>query len=756
METPTILYLNNRYVNSLEELKDYFGSKLNEAQKGELIAAFRDKVLCDWLNEGGEVEKYIAGDMLPILDKHLGNGEVLKKIAELFDVPNPLIADYKFVDHAEYWGCDILGSDDEQTQHSTAPNDGVIHIKKGVTKCRIVFKFKILAPENDYLSLRLEISPKIENVMSWEMAKLDLVGKKNEIKTIELDIDVEKLCKDCKLTLSHDNTVVGRVTIDNHENTDIVVEATEETIPEGFQKADLVARVHTEKGYGFYNSHGRLVLKPELQLLKNDMYPDNGEFEFGFYSREVSGKMDLFYIHTGGYQHLGDGFVDAIPLNENYLAVSKDDTPYYGIIDKKGKTHLPANKYGEIRGVSKDGFMVCEVEKNCFKLVDVKGDIVNVGQEGVEEYIVNPKTETIYCYDDEGRVFCKKHDHMDYFTTTSFDYDVYVYDEKLVLRPNRKKSENKTFIYDEKGRVDAIHGRAKWQNSFIWRFDEGWISLHECNYVGNLYRWDGDPLVAKNIWVLVENSDNEICFYSIQNHFGDFGFTCEDVRMVNNCDTTNLFSVGMKDGTFYLVTEDSNGKLNPIELKSVNNNDTKLEDVVSYNKYICIHFTDSKTPKTLIVDNKGIEVLYDGFGNYEGICGPFEDCYYYLKNGDLYRKLANEVEGKRLSYDLHAKKLLPIGETGHFIICTSEQYYIIDESGKKLGVSFSGFNTPINDNGAEDIIMDYIYNSQYLPIKNKEGKCGLIDTNGKVIVPCEYDEVEDLNSIFKREGIVVF
>ena len=115
-------------------------------------------------------------------------------------------------------------------------------------------------------------------------------------------------------------------------------------------------------------------------------------------------------------------------------------------------------------------------------------------------------------------------------------------------------------------------------------------------------------------------------------------------------------------------------------------------------------------------------------------------------------------EGKKLTWKMQAEKLLPLGSTGHFLVTIAGEYQIIERDGTKLGKSFSDFNlsSEYQDEDMVLLLMDFVLHSHYLPVKNAEGKCGLIDTNGKVIVPCEYDEVEDLNSIFKQQGIGVF
>ena len=99
-------------------------------------------------------------------------------------------------------------------------------------------------------------------------------------------------------------------------------------------KTKLVARVKAGTGYGFYDALGEMVLPAEYQWLKNDMYPNNGEFDFDFYLRKEGETNYLYYIDADGAVDLGQ-VKDAIPLSENLVAVCRRGA-FYGIIDKKG------------------------------------------------------------------------------------------------------------------------------------------------------------------------------------------------------------------------------------------------------------------------------------------------------------------------------------------------------------------------------------------------------------------------------------
>lgn len=871
METPTILYLNNRYVNSLNGLKAYIGSALSETQKQELVAAFRDKVIYHWLKEGGDAEIIVADKMQPSLDQHLGNGEILSKIAEFLGVENASIADYKFVDYAEYLGCyplvrsrqtdaangrvrdtnnpkrgggSVGATDLKEVKARTGQikpklaeiaegmssvitdatlvakeavtktlidngkifqdlilHGGTIRLKKGQKTSKIIFVFRILSPENDYLSLRFSLNPKVENVIVNDNLKLDLGGKKNSLRAVTLEIDGEKLPKESALTIIHGNDIIGRVNLDNHENTDKVIEATEEQEPEseGYQKANIVARVRKQEGYWFYGSNAQLALKVDLKLLKNSMYPD---LEFGFYYHEIQGKdknkVRLYYVGENGCQELGI-FSDATPLNEDLVAVRKNkDSIFFGIIDKTGKTILEDNKVGKIFGISKDGCLVCEVRPGTQGLANLKGEKLRKDKE-FNHYFVNPFSDSICSYDQDAygslaRVYfsSSESDSFDQTKNISF-YDwktivsIYYFNSRLFIigigGDNGREtvysgwfnglpsgfcyvyettcSENDLQIWLNKPlfplfKVSSkIYVSEQADDKYVmvagYRFSSNSIRYREIKPVFVSEKW---MLEHDGSWKLYENRVDGFIRVSDFNYTGDmFAVYCCSQGFVH-FETNKIELIFIKDD------------LRPEKKEIINYNGIKkIETVVSYGNYIAIRYLyqadggNEETHCSLIITREGETVFLDEWNEFSYICGPFKNKYYYLNHGDLYcmdedKKNKNKLTGLNAD-NLNASELCPLGTTGHFVVKNDKVYQIIDNKGNPLGKPFYEFNVAVT-NCEKDAVMDYIYNSQYLPIKNEEGKCGLIDTNGNIIVPCEYDEVEDLNSVFKKKGIVVF
>ena len=865
METPTILYLNNRYVNSLKGLKAYIGSALSETQKQELVAAFRDKVIYHWLKEGGDAEKIIADKMQLSLDQHLGNGEILSKIAELLGVENASIADYKFLDYVEYLGCyplvrlrqmdaangrasdtntpkqdddSVVGTDLKTVKAKMGqlkpklaefaeemssvikdatlvakgvvtktlidkgkiPQDlilhgGTIRLKKGQKTSNVVFVFKIISPENDYLSLRFSLNPNIENLIVNDNLKLDLGGKKNSLRTVTLEIDGEKLPKESALAIYHGNDIIGRVNFDNHENTDKVIEATEEPVLEGYQKANIVARVRKQEGYWFYGSNAQLALKVDLKLLKNSMYPD---LEFGFYYHEIQGKdknkVRLYYVGENGCQELGI-FSDATPLNEDLVAVRKNkDSIFFGIIDKTGKTILEDNKVGKIYGINKDGCLVCEVRPGTQGLANLKGEKVRKDKE-FNHYFVNPFSDSICSYDQDAygslaRVYFSSSESDSFDSTKNISFSdwktivsIYYFNSRLFIIGVDNGGETvysgwfnglpSVFcnVYETTCSENDLQ---IWLNKPLFPLFKADSKIYVSEQPDDMYVMYGysshliqhkkiKPVFVSEKWMLehvdgswyiYENKENSFDVISRFTNIGDlFAVYCCSQGFVH-FETNKIELIFIKDD------------LRPEKKEIINYNGIKkIETVVSYGNYIAIRYLyqpdggNEETHCSLIITREGETVFLDEWNEFSYICGPFKNKYFYLNHGDLYcmdedKKNKNKLTGLNAD-NLNASELCPLGTTGRFVVKNEKGYQIIDNKGNPLGKPFYEFNVAVT-NCEKDAVMDYIYNSQYLPIKNEEGKCGLIDTNGNIIVPCEYDEVENLNSVFKKKGIVVF
>lgn len=800
---PTILYLDNKYINSLDELKKYISTNLNEEQKKDLVASVRDEVLANWLIEGVGDSKEIGEGLFHVFDnkdKPIGDEEVIIDLANLLGVAPPPQKHYNFNEHLKFVECDFMESyketiDNRMTiggstesdvldlvlamkrQKGAAKDNSTIQIMKGVDSLNLVFRFKILKPENDYVTFTFDFNLNKEyEKLNPDPRTLWLGHKKNSIKEVSQTIKVEGLPKESTLSVKYDNEEIACFKLDNSANTDQQAEAKEETYGRKGKKVNLVARIHSDNGYGFYDDEGNLVLKPEYEQLENVNYPDNGEFEYGFYYKAKTDDVKcLYYIDTKGYAFLGE-VKDAIPLDENRIAVCRGDYGYYGIIDCNGSTILEDNKFGKISGVSGDGFMVCEVENGVEKLVNKEYEIVQ-NETNCERFFVNPKT-TLVC----GMVIDEQYSGCyERWSLLCGKKDVFNFEERVNI--NEELSQRTFVVQGYQGIIVIEYSSKSGKSKKAYLADvkeypdyRG-VTVNAID-VGVTKYWKGCFYMANDFYVLANNSYERVYLYNNKPRLSVMGFmlTKSDMYYQGNRQKSfdDAFVVFNEKSAFGLVY------LRGTEIYYVNvlgpdnekddqkligyNNHYRISIIASfsYDGYTCVRYmaTNNKGEfvHTIIIGSAGQIIKEDHMNRYQCLCGPLNDKYYYLKNHELYWMQDDAVEGTKLSDFFQAKELYPLGATGNFIVeMVAGGFQIIDGNGNKLGEPFAGFNFS-QSSEIRNRLFDFILNSQYLPIKNAEGKCGLIDTNGKVIVPCLYgpDEVEDMNSIFKREGIVLF
>ena len=104
MNTPLVLYINDRYCTSLQDLREIFEGDLLDVCSEDVLAACRDGLLYNWLTERDEECKTIASHLKELNVSNIGNRDLLQKLAELFSnhVPRiPRSFEYNFSDFAE-------------------------------------------------------------------------------------------------------------------------------------------------------------------------------------------------------------------------------------------------------------------------------------------------------------------------------------------------------------------------------------------------------------------------------------------------------------------------------------------------------------------------------------------------------------------------------------------------------------------------------------------------------------------------------
>ena len=506
-------------------------------------------------------------------------------------------------------------------------------------------------------------------------------------------------------------------------------------------EAKLVARVHTDSGCGFYDARGENVLPAKYQLLKNEMYPYNGEFDFNFYLSKEEGRNRLYYIDASGIVDLGQ-VVDAIPLSKDLVAVCRRGA-FYGIIDKAGNMVLDANKYGRILGINKNGFKVCEVEKDICGLVDDQGKIVDDKQQ-FDEYIVNPLSN----------ILCgikKKGDSINEIHIINVGEEIkcdiaYVADSGCPI--------TKVYVYNEAVVAECSSKSGKSTNALLIDVSKyNHYSYYQKVSVNQLESWKGRYYIGHGDSYELSSPlhDLKAKFVGFKNHI--LVLSRKNNYMINNDNHRyEKVLVSCKNDAF--VAAESHAiifgmvKDAQIETKRLKeyNNDFKvgIDDSITLGSYMVIRYwkqreKQKKLDHTIIVDSQGEIIKEDLFDQFKFLSGPIHDDYFYLEDGEIVKMHEGETEGKKLSDGLQAEMMWPLGLTGRFLIKKNDECQIVDSSGTLHGQPFSI---------GSDVDMDSVCNSKYIPIVNAEGKFGRVDTNGNVIVPCKYDKVEDLDASF--------
>lgn len=129
-----------------------------------------------------------------------------------------------------------------------------------------------------------------------------------------------------------------------------------------------------------------------------------------------------------------------------------------------------------------------------------------------------------------------------------------------------------------------------------------------------------------------------------------------------------------------------------------------------------------------IIDKRGNEYL--SFGEYRVVSLPQYDLMFFMDDSLKYGVV--NLEGERVLEALYDK--IEINNEGTIIVTLNNKLGVFDKNG----------------NVVLDIVYDYIYQVEDALIVSKEGKSGLVNLEGKELVPINYEEVQIAHSI--REG----
>lgn len=201
----TILYLNHSYCTSVLDLQYYLANGINNKEmQQEVLAAFKDDILTNWLFEKGE--KKIV-DLLRDIPKGLTDSKLLSQICKVL-VENYVIGknstafdfNFKWEEHILFVDkyCILNGGDDKVYLNT---NILVAHDTKYV---EVFFELKIIRPCNE--DLNFVWYNLVSNKVVSEVT-LNLNVTKNSIKKISFVLDTSSLqigdCDDYLLVINN-------------------------------------------------------------------------------------------------------------------------------------------------------------------------------------------------------------------------------------------------------------------------------------------------------------------------------------------------------------------------------------------------------------------------------------------------------------------------------------------------------------------------------------------------------------------------
>ena len=213
MNTPTILFLNGRYLSTLAELQEMLRTTDTRLHL-EILAAYKDGTLISWLAEGGNDCAQAYRRLKSRNFDSLGNNEILQQIALAINnsstTASPTIK-YDIAKLVEF--IDAAHSDNYGTR--TVANGEIIQAKNVQEKIQIEFKFKIKSPENDSLPLQLRIVNRHNNAHKFdETQSLSLNRQQNSIETVKYTIDTTNFARSIyEITLNNSGTEICHFTL---------------------------------------------------------------------------------------------------------------------------------------------------------------------------------------------------------------------------------------------------------------------------------------------------------------------------------------------------------------------------------------------------------------------------------------------------------------------------------------------------------------------------------------------------------------
>lgn len=201
----TVLYINNSFCLSLDQLRSYFSVELvpETPLYEDLLIAQLDGELVKWLAEGGSEDEMKVLKDLESLPTDISNSELVNRLKKIFVGNAQKIQKPHFSNFIDFQQIRCVYDDTliELVENVPYHYDGTI---KGISskncKLKFLLDFKIVKTDNE-----------VFDVSFIRTHKLSLLGKNiGQIETIEVPCS---LSKDALLTLSIDNELIATVNL---------------------------------------------------------------------------------------------------------------------------------------------------------------------------------------------------------------------------------------------------------------------------------------------------------------------------------------------------------------------------------------------------------------------------------------------------------------------------------------------------------------------------------------------------------------
>jgi len=213
----TILFLNNNFIDSLHELKTLLSGVMSENLRREVIAAFQDGIIDDWLSEGDEECNLILSELSKV-NKYDSNQTIENRLSSIFtnDDKKQKYANHvvKFADHCqihEVKYCKIGKNGNLIGDPITVSSAGIKFKRDEHIGFQLYAGIKISNPDNENLSIQFEVKDAKELIFSEQYA-VSLNTKKNDIKYIPITFNLNtKNTRNLRLILKVNNEIIWSI-----------------------------------------------------------------------------------------------------------------------------------------------------------------------------------------------------------------------------------------------------------------------------------------------------------------------------------------------------------------------------------------------------------------------------------------------------------------------------------------------------------------------------------------------------------------